>query len=473
MNPIVGLSGWFGDDEAYADEPLVVAVGDPVVSMSITSGAANAMTNAEVGKVAYRTNNIRVVANNVDGYQVYVQAADGSTGNLVGETNKATITGVGNNVSPASFGDNKWGYALATTASANAEALAYSTVPENGVTTAAAYSTTAATETKDFTLAFAAKFGNSVQADHYKTNVLLSVAAGAKEIVGLGFAGIEYMQDMTTDICSNAEADAEGRLIDNRDGKAYWILKIGTQCWMMQNLDYDLTPSARVDAISAWGSSSQSKYYDPGDLVYVTPLTTDSCTATKQLSDCMPAHGWDTLDNASVTFDKDFVNATYYLSISNNNIVCSKQAGSAFGDMFSQHSGCRVYYHEATHYLIGNYYNSSATSSACPVGWKVPSGSNMYTADASSDFGVFENAVASSDNRNIAGQPYYFTKGGELEDAKLNMAGSVGTYITSTSNSNNSGRSYFSFGGIGTISGASTMSGSSWYDGHSVRCVAR
>lgn len=69
---------------------------------------------------------------------------------------------------------------------------------------------------------------------------------------------ISYMQDMTSEICSDAPINDTVRLIDRRDGKYYWVAKLADgNCWMTQNLDLDLstrqtlTP-ADSDVINNW-----------------------------------------------------------------------------------------------------------------------------------------------------------------------------------------------------------------------------
>ena len=69
----------------------------------------------------------------------------------------------------------------------------------------------------------------------------------------LGFAGIEYMQEMSQVVCYRAQEGEEGRLEDIRDGKTYWVAKLKDgNCWMTQNLDITdkIITSADSDIVS-------------------------------------------------------------------------------------------------------------------------------------------------------------------------------------------------------------------------------
>lgn len=107
-------------------------------TLSLTvDGADQAATPAEVGTVAYRYNNVTVAANAYKNYTLTLSAMLGSGSELHGKNNpNATIAGVGTNVAPSAFGDNKWGYAVTNNTSTDGSALTYSTVPNYGGTAA-------------------------------------------------------------------------------------------------------------------------------------------------------------------------------------------------------------------------------------------------------------------------------------------------------------------------------------------------
>lgn len=82
---------------------------------------------------------------------------------------------------------------------------------------------------------------------------------------------IDTMQEMTADVCMNSQSGDSKQLIDDRDGKKYWITKLPDgQCWMTQNLDYD-GGGTRYDASSdlstweSWDYAAPENYYYRGD----------------------------------------------------------------------------------------------------------------------------------------------------------------------------------------------------------------
>ena len=62
------------------------------------------------------------------------------------------------------------------------------------------------------------------------------------DIKGPVFNGIKTMQEMTPQICADAQENDTTMLEDARDGKMYWVAKLADgNCWMTQNLELDLT----------------------------------------------------------------------------------------------------------------------------------------------------------------------------------------------------------------------------------------
>ena len=82
---------------------------------------------------------------------------------------------------------------------------------------------------------------------------------------------IETMQEMTADVCAVSQEGDAKQLVDERDGKKYWVTKLPDgQCWMTQNLDYDGGGTRFDDSsdISKWDSAKNANpanYYYRGD----------------------------------------------------------------------------------------------------------------------------------------------------------------------------------------------------------------
>ncbi len=522
INPIV--SG--NEEKVYAVyEPVTSTTG--VSLLMETSDALEQQTQVANGVTAYRYNRFKVnKGTDIDKYQVLVQAANGYDSTLVGAENGQVVNAV-NGATKGSAMDSAWGYSLAEGAITNTDSLAnleYQALPGSGSTNTNA---TPYTETKEFTLAFAANIKDK-PADHYQTNVLLSVAAGAEQVVTeLGFNGITEMQQMTSNVCKSAADGLEGRLKDTRDNKVYWIGKLKDgNCWMTQNLDLDLnqanllTPS-NSDVSSNWPSTALSdtmwagssdydlpNYYDPGDYYYTTPDTRNQCISnTTGLSACIN-NGWklnatnaDFAEFANIidvtewtpTYDTYFVNAVNYVGTDGQSI-CDKTSGSIFGD--SKYSQCRIYYNGDNygysgqsklneHYHVGNYYSWGAATagqasyitgdsveresmhSICPKGWRLPpnSGDRSY-ASLFEAYGALVSLKAGAQDIRLG--PLYFVYGGNTYSKSLNGAGSVGNYWSSTATGGASNAYLMMFSDRITVS-----NGMNRNMGYSVRCVAR
>ncbi len=164
-----------------------VAIGNASIALGV--GQTNLLKEVSANDVNFIFTNLNVQTIDIKDYAIYIRAADGYTGNLVGDETGATIPGVGSNVATSSFTGDQWGYSLTEGImdESGLNSLLYSTVPEHdasNITPAYSQQTLGeAKDGKDFTLAFAANFGFSILPDHYKTSVLVSIAASPSDIV--------------------------------------------------------------------------------------------------------------------------------------------------------------------------------------------------------------------------------------------------------------------------------------------------
>ncbi|MCQ2049687.1 MAG: hypothetical protein MJZ22_01590 [Candidatus Saccharibacteria bacterium] len=256
-----------------------------------------------------------------------------------------------------------------------------------------------------------------------------------------------YMQDMTPEVCDSLVLEEQIQLMDKRDDKIYWVSKLKDgNCWMTQNLDYDLsvaenqtlvpetsnvttTRSVAPDGNFTSGSLSENGYLDGGDYYYV-----DGLTKTEGASN-LPEDSAD------------------------------------------------------RHYAVGNYYSwktataglgtpdaakgKSIEESICPAGWNLPIG-NSKTANLS-----FGNLVRqygySGGEQNISATslraaPLFLTWGGYINTgANPLRQGTDALYWTATSDSSEANWAFF------FTSGASALNPNNSYTkyrGFAIRCVA-
>ncbi len=281
-------------------------------------------TNGQSGEVTYRYDTFTLSASKIKQYQIFVNAATGSSGQLEGYLDADRTIPIGNiggisnadGVIGRNMGANEWGYAVSEgykTNDAELEQLTYKTVPVASSTTAAFTGTEDTLTDKQFTVAFGANVGADKPAGHYTAYVTVSAVMEPKPLI----ESITYMQEMTPDICADMpEADTLGngqyQLTDKRDGKTYWIARLKDgNCWMTQNLDLDLyingtgrrLTSADSDLTNTWDSSTgpselwyndynnghpldkgKIKYYDPG-LHFCANNTSEKCDLAASKND--------------------------------------------------------------------------------------------------------------------------------------------------------------------------------------------
>ena len=306
-----------------------------------------------------------------------------------------------------------------------------------------------------------------------------SFVIGVGDIVAprILFNGITTMQEMTPQICADALENDTVRLQDTRDGKYYWVAKLADgNCWMTQNLDFDLgghtlTPDDS-DVDSDWnyeseggdwytsvlaGSNSNDAIqgWDLGDYVWRTPTSTKYCQTDTNLSESSCSSYWQSTAGMTAMTEPRTDGVTV--------------DGSTYD----------------AHYLVGNYYSyqaatadtappgsGDASSSICPAGWQLPtSGDDRNNTPGSFYYLLNQYSLTStptSGNNNIATSPLYFVRSGYVAPREnLYTAGGWGSYrsVRSTTIRIANGLYFDS-------SSVSPSGSNSRNQGISVRCVA-
>lgn len=260
-------------------------------------------------------------------------------------------------------------------------------------------------------------------------------------------SGISSMQDMSQQICMNSAEGETKQLVDARDSKAYWVTKLADgNCWMTQNLDYDIKVGDFTGAVatrtgninSGWSSTqTQIQSWDPGNYYYVMDTS------------------WTNCGNGQANFGS-----------------CSKWTTSAPAS-------------EGAHYHVGNYYSwnaatagtgasitsGEASASICPTGWKLPTSNN--TAKDSfgylmGQYGLRTDNGSEANVNKVRLTPLYFIPAGFVNTDGLNGAGNYGLYWSSSPMSDGT-QAY----GLGFASGDLNPSyNDNRYYGRFVRCLA-
>ena len=389
-------------------------------SAALTVSDTNLTTQTVPGEVAYLSSNITYSVNDIESYSLKISYASGSNA-LKGDSSSAsTITGAGGKT-PASMSSNTWGYALADT-NANNTTLTYNTMPAYGSGTTIVSGNAESVPTTTKKLVFAAKFSNDAKAGHYQARVMLSMVATPKALL---FAGIDNMQQMTTQICKDAKIGDTTTLKDTRDNSTYTIRKHEDgNCWMTENL------RLTTQSLATAGHSATLTDIDTDVDSFTMPETVIGSGTTVEWQN-------KSYEPATATFN-NVTNGTYYNWSAA--VAEANTSGITSGD---------------------------APWSICPKGWKLPpnSGNGSYT-NFTSAAGITNSADGSN---KIRSAPYNFPYAGDVRDSSLNVVGSYGNYWSRTVDSSNSQYAYRL-----VFLSSNVLPADSYfrYYGFSIRCVA-
>ena len=362
INPI-------NNNSAFATEGTKasrVSTATPTASLAIGGMDLAQTITTSPGSTAYREHTVEVSSENIVNYMLTIIGPVSLNGG-------STMTGA-DGKTPAKMANNSWGYAYGQ--SGGKETMTYSSFTSNVQTLESAEG--APNFTKN--LVFAAKFAQDATPAHYRGNVEVALTATPGEVIaGLGFGGITEMQSMDSTVCDRVSVGTEGRLIDVRDDKVYWVAKLAdNKCWMTQNLAIG-TEGITLDSETSDLPSGKTMNFNPvqfgdggfsfGKYVYTTPTIQDVCKleatsvdTIKDLTlDSCAEHGWQDVSGLKASGDPAFYK-------NNNNKVVSNGEYDA-------------------HYLLGAYYGSysmaiterpssgsrsTVLGSICPKGWTLP-----------------------------------------------------------------------------------------------------
>ena len=485
---------------------------NPVLSLGLDSAVTMSVQPTSTGEFTSGSAELTVSTNNETGYSLYLSTANGKA--TLDSINPATTTAVqpvSGNVAADRFGANTWGYNLGKDAAT--DDTTYQAVP---TTATAPQATTAGPTLGDGTLAadtynlnFGALINSDLPSGTYTNTVTVSVVANPAYVPNL--TQISNMQDMTTEICNASTVGQTNRLTDTRDGKLYWVAKLAdNQCWMTQNLDFDIPAGGLTsddsdinNASGVWNSSStyapQATSTDINIMKNISPTGTYSwdpgmyvkTTPTDHNQYCGGVSGYNDPRCAEVGWTE----------VSSMTAMTEERTDGVVTDGNTYDA----------HYLVGNFYQwnaatagsggtivsgelnnfpadletniVSAEDSICPKGWELPKvwGNtsfinllSQYSSDDNSNIltgftpETFSGAI---NGGRIATSPLYLQYGGypEDEDGQLWAAGALSHFWTSAASSDTSFALDLIFHGIG-ISAVDYLDR---YEGSSVRCLAR
>ena len=335
---VFSFSAFAAEDRLVGGEVNVVAGVEPVLRINLPKDIT---IRIEPGnRDAYTVPvSLNIYSNNPGGYFSFistnknrVDAGDTDANALHHkEDNRWKIDALTSNTTVEEFPFGHWGYSIDG-------GKTFDAVP--------AASDTPASANTDAGLYFGVKVPEDQASGMYSATIIATAVTRHVLTQDELFDGIEYMQDMTQEICETENAGMSKQLIDRRDGKTYWVTKMrDNNCWMTQNLDFEiassgttLTPSdsnvfaTRTISKEATGESNNIFYIDAGD--YYIPN----------------GDGYDENDNPASTNDLDPDSTEWHYHVGSIYSWAAATAGSG----------------------TENTRIGEADESICPAGWRLP-----------------------------------------------------------------------------------------------------
>jgi len=349
---------------------LSISLSTDTVSMEVTPGtfASKSMT-------------VTVSTNNFSGYELQLSDTD-EDNNLTNDTDYK-IPVVPDETAEKDFSPSAWGYLVKDSGTG-----VYNGVPVLS-NPASIKLTEEAASSDETTITFGVDISTDIASGTYTDSVIFTAVANYIADTRTIW-DIDYMQEMSYDICANTttpltsatkydtdgshagDADyvPETTLIDNRDGKEYTIRKLsGGSCWMVENLRLNL---------DNYGDGTFAAVSDSGEKTQLTSENTNLKTST-----------WDESKNTNITSD-----AYNYTTMTSETMSSWMSDGNDEANTLNvPHSYTNgdlttTTYDGDTQYY-GNYYNwyaatagtgtadrvfdnYDAASSICPAGWQLP-----------------------------------------------------------------------------------------------------
>ncbi len=372
--------------------------------------------------------NLSITANNETGsvttMSTIYDSDNTNATKLMNHDQDAYIATLDSSVSSSSFTMNRWGFSI------DSGSTFKPLTPKDGEQSVVMSLNRAMNDARK-EIVFGVKASKDAVPGAYVNTVLFTTVANP---VPIDLSKITYMQDMTAEICANTrtvtasetESVPQYRLIDKRDGQAYWVAKLADgKCWMTQNLNLDLYQWTEAYYPTVQGNLSAfmpSESYGYVNQMVLNDMTSDLNTKTTYRVE----------DSEQVLYP--FNGVTYY---NNEQQECDGVSDGKTISGVEQMSGVcpELFQYNMTestgvHGLIGGYYSrktattdketvitsvstggsvsvpsiqnyDTRTDSICPRGWTLPEDE------------VLDNlGNVYGDNNNLYGAPLYYVPSG-------------------------------------------------------------
>ncbi len=490
-----------GNSEEVADDSNLSTQANVTTASATLSidNSANGTSYSEPGETVYRTHNVDVHVNDVTSYNLSISygADANNTLNYEGSSkNPPTITGA-NNLAGNRLENNTWGYYWDTSNSTDTSTLNYSTMPNYNasetILTESNSNNIAYNKTINGKLIFAAKFAEDAPYGHYKTSVLLSLAATPQNITTYSITyncngGSNCPENLSIESTELTYTYTIPNITPTKDGYTFLGYSTSSGSTTVEynpNSTINLnSASPSMELVAVWKANNPLE-----DIKNMQDMTSDICRntsigASTTLTDSRDGNTytvaklddgkcWMTQNLRIINKKIDSTNsdlaegATYTIPASSSPWSDTSATTNKVHYAGNTTNGANYTWYTATASTQGSNY------SICPRGWKLPSLSEYqdFLTKAGINYkhwngSSWSGSSSASDSTKIRGAPYNFPYAGFVFDGSLRNVGSEGYYWSSTaSGSNNAYRLYFTSSNVNT--GTRNRC-----NGLSVRCIA-
>lgn len=301
----------------------------------------------------------------------------------------------------------------------------------------------------DFTVGVRA---NNLAAGDYKNELIFTAIVNPEPEPTKTLSSILNMQDITPEICATSAENESKQLIDVRDNKTYWVTKLADgNCWMTQNLDYDLSIAENQTLIPRTSNVIENRIVTPTE--------------------------WDTVKDSVHYMD---LGDTYFI----DGITITEGYSLLQEDDINRHYAAGSYYSWGAATAgqgTTNVKGTDISESICPAGWRLPETDLDDTGTANYGFGnLLKYYGYSGSNYSTLGDsilrasPLFFNRGGAVFSAGnahngvINNQGlDAGYWSSRVYGYNTASAMFFKEGGV--VNPSYFMYG---YIGYPIRCVA-
>ena len=406
---------------------------DPYIQLK--TGSNGLITSGNVAELLQTGTTIDIITNNISGYTATITSNRNSTDeyptSLYNRYAKMYIPTLEGSVLKSEFPTNYWGFSFEDENGDN-NSSSYNGLEPLDSATPFVFSNTNVPSDDSFFVSFATKADLTKASGVYSSSVSIKAVASIVPYIHDTIDDLHYMQDINDSVIESMVVNQQYKLYDQRDGKGYWVAKLGDgNVWMTQDLDFELTAGDRLFE----GYSDIPRNRD--NTIYASYFEIEG-TTSKDIKEPwlsknpekrkygqtytagIPISGTHSYRPASdpllgttvrCTIEDDYGEKTADVIVPNYNIDGKRL--SYYTDSAACAAANETTVEECEHRLVGVYYNGIAMESSefsstngydrktiCPGRWTIPTSSELG------------NLMSQKAPDILLDAPYYFNYGG-------------------------------------------------------------